>query len=138
MEDLRTKQTFGVYNQDDKQPDLGKDVLYILMRILSDPSCDLAVEPILKNLSVDLLKFIQFNQKNRDEDSCNSFNRTLNTLLDEISEDEYGYSYYGAVLESLASKLESSFNEDKEKQGTIQDVIETINLISFALYDILN
>lgn len=138
MEELRSKQTFGVYNQDEKAPDLGNKVLYILMRILSDPSCDLAIEPILKNLSVDLLKFIKFHQKNRDDASLKSFNKNLNTLLDEISADDQGYSYYGAVLESLANKLQSSFNKDQENQENIIDVIDTIDLISFAINDILN
>lgn len=89
--------------------DLGNNVVCILMRILSDPSCDLAVDPILKNLSADLLMFIKFHQKNRDEASLRSFNKNLNSLLDVISADEQGYTYYGAVLESLANKLKSIY-----------------------------
>lgn len=97
------------------------------MRILSDESCDLAIEPILKKLSVGLMKFIQFHLKNLEEPHRDTFNIKLANLLDTIVE----FAVYGCVLESLADKLKEGIDNKIKKE-----VIESIELISFAISDL--
>ena len=96
------------------------------MRILSDESCDLAIEPILKNLSVDLMKFIRFHLRNL-EGNRDTFNIRLANLLDTIVE----FGVYGSVLESLAGKLKEGIDNNM-----LDKVIETMELISFAISDL--
>ena len=77
--------------------------ILILLRILSDESN--TTVPILKNLSVPLIKFIKFHQVNKNDEKSPRFIQNLRNLLEQIAPQ------YKAVLGSLAAKLQKEIED---------------------------
>jgi len=82
--------------------------------------------PILQHLSIHLIKFIRFHLKNPNH----KFEGNLKNLLEQIA------PYYKAVLESLAKKLEQEIQNLDHSQPLENMNIESIDLISFAIFDL--
>lgn len=78
------------------------DPIQILLRIMSEEENTMV--PILKQLSIHLIKFIRFHYNNGNIEELPKFTSTLTNLLEQIS------GQYGVVLESLANKLEQEIN----------------------------
>mmetsp|Transcript_1941 Transcript_1941/g.2805 ORF Transcript_1941/g.2805 Transcript_1941/m.2805 type:complete len:179 (-) Transcript_1941:5063-5599(-) len=100
--------------------------ILILLRILSDEAN--TTVPILKHLSIHLIKFIRFHLVNKNAD-INRFKANLINLLEQIA------PHYRAVLESLAAKLKQEI--ENLDYNTVQETsnLESIDLISFAIFD---
>jgi hypothetical protein len=102
--------------------------IFVLLRILNDEA-NTSV-PILKHLSIHLIKFIRFHLVNRNVD-MRRFKGNLSNLLEQIA------PYYKAVLESLATKLQEEIehlDSAAEKGGEAR--FESIDLIQFAISDL--
>jgi hypothetical protein len=87
----------GKANQINTVDKLINNPILILLRIMSDEQN--TTVPILKNLSIHLIKFIRFHLVNRNADT-QRFKANLINLLEQIA------PFYKAVLESLATKLQ--------------------------------
>jgi len=87
--------------------------------------------PILKHLSIHFIKYIRFHYNNNNIKVKEKFKATIVNLLEFISD------HYGAVLESLANKLQTEINklDYKEMQEDGFQQLESIGLISFAILD---
>jgi hypothetical protein len=118
-------------NQTNSIDKLINNPILILLRILSDEQN--TTVPILKMLSIHLIKFIRFHLINRNAEQKSRFNQNLKNLLEQIA------PYYKAVLESLATKLQQEIeNLDYSDIGRSADSLhlESIDLISFAIFDL--
>ena len=122
--DLGTFKPTGHMNDIDK---LVNNPIFVLLRVLSDES-NITV-PILKHLSIHMIKFIRFHLQNRNVD-LKKFKSNLTNLLESIQ------PYYKAVLNSLATKLQEEI-ELIDYNTNYEDVnVESIDLIQFAILDL--
>ena len=102
--------------------------IFVLLRILNDEA-NTSV-PILKHLSIHLIKFIRFHLVNRNVD-MRRFKGNLSNLLEQIA------PYYRAVLESLATKLQEEIEHlDSASVNFGEAHFESIDLIQFAISDL--
>ena len=115
-------------NQQNLAEKMINNPILILLRIMSDEQS--TTVPILKHLSIHLIKFIRFHLASR-LDKQNRFPGNLRNLLEQIA------PFYKAVLESLATKLKQEI-ESLDYSNPLNDnlQLESIDIISFAIFDL--
>jgi hypothetical protein len=126
----------GQSNQQSEYRQLMNNPILILLRIMSDENG--TTVPILKNLSSHLIKFIRYHLPTvayaslPDKDEKRYIDN-LKNLLEQISPQ------YQAVLDSLAIKLNQEIESlDYTNQQPQYMQLESIEIISYAIFDMLN
>lgn len=130
LQGVKSVVKFGEQGASNNEVDkLINNSILILLRIISDEQTTTA--PILKKLSIHLIKFIKNHLGNSDTDLY-KFKQNLHSLLETIQPS------YKAVLESLAEQLGQEIaNLDYNIDATSETQnLETLELISFAIFDL--